>query len=151
MKFNDGGRMNLRTQISPFADPRTVPMKTYGVMAIAAPSDEVSAIHSNMIAMFNDVLTFPISDSYGEFPDTRGYDDKNFAELESTMEDPALFKTMQKCMDAVMDKVDRKYERFCSQYPGRVEKFIHWPKFGGKVFAVVGIVKVYPHAITLVH
>ena len=139
-------------QINPFADPRTAPMKTYGCMAIAGTSEEVGKLHQAMIGIYNDVYTFSTPDDHGSFPDTQGYTSENFAELESSVEDPALFAVMQKCMDAVMDRVDRRYDRFCVQFPAsRVEKFIHWPKFGGKVFAVVGFVKVFTHAIHLVH
>lgn len=128
-----------------------VPMKNYSCMAIAGSSGEIGNMHSKLIGTFNDVFTFSIPDDHGNFPDTTGYEAKNFAELESTIEDPALFRSMQRCLDAVVDKVDRKFERYCRQYPGRVEKFVHWPKFGGSVFGVVGFVNVYPHAISLVH
>ena len=141
----------MNRAINPFADPRTVPMKTYGCMAIAAGDEEANSLHRAMCGIYNDVYVFKVPDDYGEFPSTEGYTAENFAQMESSVEDPALFKFMQKCMDSVMDRVDRKFERFCTQYPGCVEKVIHWPKFGGKVFAVVGFVKVYPHAITLIH
>ena len=143
--------MQKSMMANPFADPSSRPMKTYGCMAIAGSSEDVGNIHREMLNIYNEVSIFSVPDDHGSFPDTQGYTAENFADLESVSEDPQLFKVMQKCMDFVMDKVDRKYERFCMQYPGRVEKFIHWPKFGGNVFAVVGFVKVYPHIIQLVH
>ena len=127
------------------------PMKIYSCMAIAGESGDIGEVHRQSVGLYNDVGTFSIPDDFGWYPSTEGYTAENFAQMESTIEDPALWSSMQKCMDYVMDHVDKKYERFCTQYPGRVEKFIHWPKFGGKVFAVIGFVKVYPHAITLVH
>ena len=136
---------------NPFADPMQKPMKSYGCMSIAGKSAELGQLHRAMVNFYNDVDVFSIPDDHAEFPDTRGYTSENFADLESTVEDPALYAVMQKCIDAVLDRTNKKYERFCEQYPGKVEKFIHWPKFGGSVFAVVGMVKVYPHAITLVH
>lgn len=137
--------------VNPFADTIHKPMKLYGCVSIAGSKNSVGNIHRELVGMFNDVDMFTVPDDTGSFPDTRGYTSENFAGLESTVEDPALYGVMQKCMDAVMNRVDKRYERFCEQYQGKVEKFIHWPKFGGNVFAVVGIVKVYPHAITLVH
>ena len=89
--------------------------------------------------------------TFGEFPDTTGYQDDNFGMLEAEMEDPGLWPYMQKCLDCVTDYIDKKYERAVQMYPGEIEKFVHWPRFGGKIFAVTGHVTVKAHKIILVN
>jgi len=127
------------------------PMKHFAIAAISGPIAKIKPLGEHLMAKFKKVELFPTPNDCGDFPNTEGYTAANWAQFESENEDGALFPFMTKCMDAVLDYTDNKYERQCNQYPGRVEKHIHWPKFGGDVFAVTGHVLVYPHRIILVH
>lgn len=93
---------------------------------------------------FNKVIMFNIPDDYGEFPDTSGYTSENFKDMESDSEDPALFKQMQKCVDAVVEYNNKKIKHLVRMNFREVEGILASPKFGGKVFAVAGIIKAIP-------
>ena len=87
------------------------------------------------------VCKFETPGDHGEFPDTRGYDDKNWEELESVMEDSQLWPYMTKCMDSMVDFTVRESERKCKTGFINVKSTLHWPKEGGPVFMVAGFVE----------
>jgi len=93
--------------------------------------------------MFDKVLTFFIPDDYGEFPDTSGYTAENWEELESELEDPALFRYTQKALDAVVEFNEKRMKQMDKRGYTEIEGFLHVPKFGNRVFAVGGFVRGY--------
>ena len=93
---------------------------------------------------FDRVITFEMPGDYGEFPDTTGYTDNNWETIELDQEDSAVFPYMQKCMDACIDFVNKKVETVNGLGYMNIEGTIHWPKFGGTVFAVTGHVTAEP-------
>ena len=123
------------------------------VIAVAGPDVFLKQMGLDELRnMFNKVRVFTIPDDYGEFPDTSGYDRDDWETLESDMEDPALFKTMQKCLDCVLDYNNKKIKQLDKRGHRNIEGFLHTPKFGGRVFAVAGVVRssspdtiIYPH------
>ena len=92
-------------------------------------------------ANFHKVLVFRIPDDYGEFPDTSGYERKDFEKLESNLEDPNLYKYMQRALDAVVEFNDKRLIRFEKRGYEDLEGFIHAPKFGSRIFCTIGIVR----------
>ena len=117
--------------------------KQWGCLALAGPKRQIDEI-TRAIAMesgFSKVLKVYVPDDYGEFPDTSGYTREDFAELESSMEDPALYPFMTKCLDFVVEWNGKRMDKADKRGFVNTESFLHWPKFGGKVFACAGIVK----------
>jgi len=109
------------------------------IIAVAGPTRETKGIKGVLLKEgFDEVHIFDVPDDYGEFPDTTGYEREDWATIESDMEDPALFPFMTKCMDACL-QFTLKWERtFDLLGHVHIENNLHWPKFGGKVFAVTG-------------
>lgn len=91
---------------------------------------------------YDRVITFEMPGDFGEFPDTIDYE--NWETIELDQEDSAVFPFMQKCMDACIDFVNNKSEIVDKLGYMNIEGTIHWPKFGGTVFAVTGHVTAEP-------
>jgi len=123
-------------------------MITWSIIAFVGPRHEISRIQG-LDEMFDKVMLFDIPDDYGEFPDTSGYTKENWGHLESAMEDPALFGHMTKCMDAVLDWTNSRASIAAQMFYQNVENLIMWPKFGGKIFAVAGVVKAHKPNLTI--
>jgi hypothetical protein len=129
------------------------PIKHWSIIAISGPDTEAKRTRHDMLSdgIYNKVVAFGHPDDYGSYPDTTGYYSDNWEDIELLDEDGNLFQHMTKCMDAVLEYVNNKYKRACTDYPGIVEKSIHWPKQGGKMFFVTGHVTVQPGQIGLLH
>lgn len=129
------------------------PVKHYSVLAIAGPHEEAMLAKSEMLdaKMYNKVYAFGHADDYGNYPDTTGYEDGNWEDIELVDEDSNLYKYMTKCMDAVLEYVNKKYTYCCGVYGGNVEKHIHWPRKGGKMFFVTGHVIVEAGKVVTLH
>jgi len=110
------------------------------VIAIAGPQRLVKNMKADLehANLFELIHVFEIPDDYGEFPDTTGYTAENWETMESVMEDPALYPFMTKCMDVCLDFTNKKEKELDILGHDEINKFVHWPKFGGKVFAVTG-------------
>lgn len=130
---------------------RITPVMQWAILVLAGPKSEIDMIKNEgeIQVMFEKIVTFEISDSYGEFPDTTGYTADNFQQMESVVEDAALFPVMQKCMDAVIDFTTKRFEIAEKLGFKNLERHIHWPKFGGKIFAVTGHVVCMPSSFNL--
>lgn len=130
---------------------RITPVMQWAILVLAGPKAEIDMIKNEgeIQVMFEKIVTFEISDSYGDFPDTTGYTADNFQQMESVVEDAALFPTMQKCMDAVIDFTTKRFEMADKLGFKNLERYIHWPKFGGKIFAVTGHVVCMPSSFNL--
>lgn len=130
---------------------RITPVMQWAILVLAGPKSEIDMIKNEgeIQVMFEKIVTFEISDSYGEFPDTTGYTADNFQQMESVVEDAALFPVMQKCMDAVIDFTTKRFETADKLGFKNLERHIHWPKFGGKIFAVTGHVVCMPSSFNL--
>ena len=117
----------------------------YSILVLCGPRHLEEALHlAELRQKFSKVIMFNIPDDYGEFPDTSGYTKKDFKKLELDMEDPALFKYMQKCVDAVVEYNNKKVKHLDKMAFTEIEGILASPKFGGKVFAVAGLVKAIP-------
>ena len=117
----------------------------YSILVLCGPRHLEEAVGlAELRQSFSKVVMFNIPDDYGEFPDTSGYTSKEFATMESDSEDPALFKHMQKCVDAVVEYNNKKSKHLDRMGFTEVEGIIASPKFGGKVFAVAGLIKGIP-------
>ena len=129
------------------------PIKHFSILAIAGPDKHAKLLRNDLIRkeLFNKVHVFSTPSDCGDFPDTTGYTQENWGEIELLNEDPALFQVMTKCMDCVLEYVNRKYIWCCDNFAGRVEKHVQWPKFGGSLFAVAGNVTVFPARIEILH
>lgn len=115
----------------------------WSIMAIAGPAADLSEIkkNGNLKKMYDKIHYFDIPDDYGEFPDTSGYTADNWEQLESTMEDGNLYPYMQKCLDAVMDYTKGMADHAEKNGYWNIKETLQWPKFGGKIFAIVGFVR----------
>ena len=113
------------------------------VLALVGPQRFILEIEQQLKEMFEKLYTFYITDDFGEFPDTLGYTSKDFKNLESEMEDTALFPFMQKALDAVLDFNNKRQATLDKLAYTDIEGFLHAPKFGGKVWAVAGFVRAF--------
>jgi len=129
------------------------PIKHWSIIAISGPEIETRKARHDILSeqLYNKVLAFGHPDDYGLYPDTSGYDSDNWEDVELLDEDGNLFRHMTKCMDAVLEYVNKKYKKASNLYPGEIEKSIHWPKKGGKMFFVTGHVTVMPGKVGLLH
>lgn len=100
--------------------------------------------------MFDRIITFDVPDDYGEFPDTTGYTAEDWEKITLSQEDGALYPFMTKCMDAVLEFTNKEADAFDRLGYYRIEKSVHWPKFGGTIFACTGHVTAVRPAIALV-
>lgn len=95
-----------------------------------------------VLDQFEKIIRFPIGDNYGAFPDNLGEDlPKGWEDYETELEDPALFKSMQNALDAVMQCNEAHGDKWGAAFDD-VEGFISAPKFGGPVFLCAGIVMI---------
>jgi len=114
-------------------------------MAIAGPRREIEQMNLNELSeMFGHVEVFEVPDDYGEFPDTTGYTEERWENIVLDQEDGAVFPFMTKCMDCCMEFVNKRVDIADKLGFVNIEKNVHWPKFGGKVFAVTGHVTAQP-------
>jgi len=130
---------------------RINPSLQWAIMVLAGPKNLIDDVRKDpqLDTMFEKIVTFEIADDYGEFPDTTGYNVDNFEKMESDVEDAALFPIMQKCIDAVIDFTTKRYAIADKLGYNNLERHIHWPKFGGKIFAVTGHVVCMPSSFNL--
>ena len=112
-------------------------MRVYQCIAIAGPRGMVDKIEG-LEELFDSVHIIHVPDDFGEFPDTSGYTAEDYSEMQSNMEDPALYKYMQNAMDFIMDKTINKSQFLEGMGMINIENNISWPKFGGKVYVVAG-------------
>ena len=117
-------------------------MSVYGILVIAGPKHLLPIVKQlEDTENISEMVTFEVPDDYGEFPDTSGYTEDNWREQILTMEDSNLYPYMTKCMDAALDWTSKRHRTIDGLGYRNIETFIHWPKFGGKVYAVMGVVK----------
>ena len=107
-------------------------------VVISPPLLARQIVNKEIEDIFDEVKIFEIPDDYGEFPDTTGYTADNWETMSSDVEDSNLYPYMTKAMDAALEFVNRRYKTADKLGFKSLEKHIHWPKFGGKIFAVTG-------------
>jgi hypothetical protein len=112
----------------------------HSIIAIAGPKAEVWSVKKALErdSEFGRVITFDVPDDYGEFPDTSGYVQKNWEDIVLSKEDGNLYGFMAKCMDAAIDFTNKKADELDNRGFLQIEKAIHWPRFGGNIFAATG-------------
>ena len=134
-------------------DNMNQPLKHYSIIAIAGPERLAKQTRAAILGedKFNKVVCFAHPDDYGDYPDTSGYERDDWESIELLDEDGNLYKYIMKCVDAVDDYVNKKYKFACDRFPGQVEKNVHWPKEGGKMFFVTGHVTVQAGSVVTVH
>jgi len=113
-------------------------MAHWSIIAIAGPRREIADTKKALEDTFDEVHIFEVSDDYGEFPDTSGYTAENWEEMQTEIEDGNLFPIMTKCMDCALDYTNKKERAADMLGCYDIKKSVHWPKFGGKIFAVTG-------------
>lgn len=115
------------------------PSMQWSIITVTGPKNMINEVIDQEIReMFNEVLTFEIPDDYGEFPDTTGYTADNWGKMASTVEDSNLYPYMTRAMDAVLEFVNRRWTTADKLGYENLERHIHWPKFGGRIFVVTG-------------
>lgn len=121
------------------------PPLQWSILVITGPTREIKGIiDAELSEMFNEIKTFDITDDYGEFPDTTGYTADNWEKMSSQVEDSNLYPFMTRAMDAVLEFVNRRWNTADKLGYQNLERHSHWPKFGGKIFAVTGHVVCTP-------
>lgn len=119
----------------------------WDVIALAGPGKDLQKLKSILRDHgFTEIHTFDVPDDYGCFPDTTGYTAENWEEMESDIEDGNLYKWMTKCMDVALEFTNRRSNIADKLGYRNINKTLHWPKFGGKIFAVTGHVTCLPPA-----
>ena len=108
------------------------------IIAIAGPKSDVWKLKKDLEKEFDRVVTFDVPDNYGEFPDTSGYVKKDWENIVIDKEDGSLYSFMTKCMDAAIDFTNKKADELDSRGFVQIEKAVHWPRFGGNIFAATG-------------
>ena len=115
-------------------------MSHWSMIAIAGPKREIWQIKKDLEQgkMFDKIVLFDVPDDYGEFPDTTGYTAENWETMTSDQEDGSLYGFMTKCMDACLDFSNKQADLADRLGLIEIHKNVHWPKFGGNIFAVTG-------------
>lgn len=129
------------------------PIKHWSIFVVSGPDNLAKETRREILnqGLYDKVICFGHPDDYGEYPDTSGYESEDWENIELLEEDSNLYKYMMKCVDAVDDYVNKKYKHACELYPGSVEKTIHWPKEGGKLFFITGHVTVEANSTVTFH
>lgn len=122
------------------------------IIALAGPKGDIWFAKKKFEKenMFDRIITFDVPDDYGEFPDTTGYTKEDWEKITLHKEDGALYPFMTKCMDAVLDFTNKESDQLDRLGYRQIEKNVHWPKFGGNIFACTGHVTGYAPAIQIV-
>ncbi len=90
------------------------------------------------------IVKVEIPDNHGEFPDTSGYDSKDWMNFESNREDSALLRYIQKCVDAVLDFITKNSDRLSALQFQNIKSTVAGMKTGGDIFALAGFVSYEP-------
>jgi hypothetical protein len=122
------------------------------MLALAGPKADVWYAKKKFEAqkMFDRIVTFDVPDDYGEFPDTTGYTSQDWEKITLQQEDGALYPFMTKCMDVVLEYTNHQADHLDRMGYQNIEKNVHWPKFGGTMFACTGHVTGYAPSIQIV-
>lgn len=112
----------------------------HSIIALAGPKSEVWSIKKALErdTEFDRVITFDVPDDFGEFPDTSGYVKEDWENIVIDKEDGSLYAFMTKCMDAAIDFTNKKADELDNRGFIQIEKTVHWPRFGGNIFAATG-------------
>ena len=110
----------------------------HSIIAVAGPKADVWKLKKELEKDFDRVITFDVPDNYGEFPDTSGYVKKDWESIVIDKEDGSLYSFMTKCMDAAIDFTNKKSDELDTRGFVNIEKAVHWPRFGGNIFAATG-------------
>ena len=115
-------------------------MAHWSIIALAGPKADIWNMKKAFDAekMFDDIVLVDVPDDYGEFPDTTGYTAENWEDIILDQEDGNLYGYMTKCMDACLDFTNKRADQADKLGLIDIQKNVHWPKFGGAVFAVTG-------------
>ena len=79
-------------------------------------------------------------DDYGNFPETMGYNDPHWESLRPELQDEQTYPYMTKAVDAVVEFTNRRWttmDRLGYRHLGKISMAT---RFGGRLFAAVGIV-----------
>ena len=109
----------------------------YSIIAIAGPQREIAGLKEKL-PEFSEVRVFDVPDDYGEFPDTSGYVKEDWESVVLHKEDGSLYSYMTKCMDCVLEFTNKRAVTMDSLGYMDIAATVHWPRFGGSVFAVTG-------------
>ena len=90
------------------------------------------------------VVKVVIPNDHGSFPDLSGYEAKNFAAMESSVEDGQLYGYMQTCVDAVLDFVSKNSDRLALLNFQNIKSTVSGMNTGGEMFVLVGFVSYEP-------
>lgn len=111
----------------------------HSIIAIAGPKRDVWSLKKVLEHdSWSRIITFEVPDDYGEFPDTSGYVEKDWETIVVDKEDGSLYSFMTKCMDAAIDFTNKKADELDHRGFVDIEKAVHWPRFGGILFAATG-------------
>ncbi len=110
----------------------------HSIIAVAGPKSDIWKLKKNLEKTFDRVISFDVPDDYGEFPDTSGYIKDDWENIKIDKEDGSLYSFMTKCMDAAIDFTNKKTDEMDNRGFVEIEKAVHWPRFGGNIFAATG-------------
>jgi len=121
-------------------------MPHWSIIALAGPKAEIWNIKKTFERdkMFDEIVLVNVPDDFGEFPDTTGYTEEHWESIVLDQEDGNLYGYMTKCMDACLEFTNKRADQADNLGMIDINKAVHWPKFGGTVFAVTGHVTAMP-------
>ena len=121
-----------------------MPTKPVSIIAIAGPRPAIDQMAEELRMLYDQVVLFGVSDDFGDFPDTSGYNRNDYEKIELHDEDPQLLLVMKNCLDAVDSYCDKKMRFLARMNFSDVRYDLQGNTLGGKIFALAGFVHYGP-------
>lgn len=103
-----------------------------------------SELMEKLTEYFDERHFFQMPDNYGNFPDTTGYLMERWQDLKPELEDSNTYPWMTKCIDAVVEFSNRRWGTLDRLGYKGLGKVTLATRFGGRLFAAIGIVQARP-------
>ena len=105
---------------------------------------KVTELLQRLNEFFEECRYFQMPDDYGNFPDTTGYLAQRWQDLKPEIEDSNTYPWMTKCIDAVVEFTNRRWGILDKLGYKGLGKVTLATRFGGRLFAAIGIVQARP-------
>ena len=113
----------------------------YSVIALAGPQHLIDTATVNLGSTYHKVFKVHTPRDCGEFPDMQGYESKDFREIELDSEDPHLHQYIIKCVDMVVDALEKRESVLEKLGVPDIESVVNGLNQGGPLFVIAGFVK----------
>ena len=106
----------------------------------------VSELQTRLNDLVEEVRFIEMPDDYGNFPETMGYNSPKWEELVPELQDEQTYPYMTKAVDAVVEFTNRRWTTLDKIGYRDLGKLAMATRFGGRIFAAIGIVNGGPPA-----